>query len=220
MDLKERELAVRRMALLLADELSVSENSLKRILEEAFKIKDKNQAFKYISDEIWNLTEGSIYSVAELAEDKNREGLPLSFIPAFIALNKATIRNKIEVYATQFLKEIENKSKLISFYKPKIDKKTLNIAREAANLPYTAKSSITNLKVLLSGTMADALNKADIYLMSGKGAAGYIGVRQSTYDCPVCDSLCGYFIPITEQVFPAHARCVCGMIPIYTEEYD
>ena len=42
-----------------------------------------------------------------------------------------------------------------------------------------------------------------------KGATYYIRHRGSTYDCPDCDSLCGYPIPITEPFEWLHSRCCC-----------
>lgn len=214
----DRKIAVKRMALLLADELSVAEDRLRHILEEAFKMEDKNKAYDYLCDEIWNLVVEEIESVIKIAEDKNDEIIPSLFLLSQLNRIEKSVKNTIKTYARQFLKEISLSSKLTSFYKPKISKDTLKLAREVADLPHTAKSSITNLKVLVTILMTDIINKADIYLMSGNGVAGYIGIRQSSYDCPLCDSLCGYFIPITTQVFPAHPRCVCGMIPVYTGE--
>lgn len=218
MDAKEK--AVRRMALLLADELSVAEDRLRLIIEKAFHMDNKDEAYNYLCDEIWSLIVEEIKEAIKIAEDKNDEVISELFLLSQLNRIEISVKNTIKIYARQFFKEISLSSKLTSFYKPKISKDTLKLAREAANLPHTAKSSITNMKVLLTLTITDILNKADLFLMSGKGAAGYIGVRQSSYDCPLCDSLCGYFIPITTQVFPAHPRCVCGMIPIYNGEYD
>lgn len=218
MDAKEK--AVRRMALLLADELSVAEDRLRLIIEKAFRMDNKDEAYNYLCDEIWNLIVEEIKEAIKIAEDKNDEVISELFLLSQLKRMEESVKNTIKIYARQFFKEISLSSKLTSFYKPKISKDTLKLAREAANLPHTAKSSITNMKVLLTLTITDILNKADLFLMSGRGAAGYIGVRQSSYDCPLCDSLCGYFIPITTQVFPAHPRCVCGMIPIYNGEYD
>lgn len=206
---------IEEYAILLTDELVLSESLLKNILANAFKMKDKDSAIRYINEEVWNLIVLKTDSVTQIAEDKNGTKLPTLFVPTFLASMKISVQDKISTYAVQFMNEIENKKKLPSFYKPKIDKKTLSIAREAAGLQSMAKSSITNLKVLVTSTLTDAMDKADLFLMSGNGAYGYIGVRGSSYDCPHCDSLCGYIIPIETQVFPAHPRCVCGMIPVY-----
>lgn len=206
---------IEEYAILLTDELVLSESLLKNILANAFKMEDKDSAIKYINDEVWNLIVFKAGSVTELAEAKNGTKLPPIFVTAFLASVRTSVQEKVSTYAVQFMNEIENKKKLPSFYKPKIDKDTLSLAREAAGLQSMAKSSITNLKVIVTATLTDAMDKADLFLMSGNGAYGYIGVRGSSYDCPYCDSLCGYIIPIETQVFPAHPRCVCGMIPVY-----
>ena len=42
-----------------------------------------------------------------------------------------------------------------------------------------------------------------------KGATYYIRRRGSNYDCPDCDSLCGYPIPIDEPFVFLHSNCCC-----------
>lgn len=212
--LEDKEWA-RRYINLLASELVASEHELRIILETAFKMANKEAALAYIRLEVWKLIESETRAVASIAEEKHDTSLPIAFVSGYILNIKENTEKKIRTYAVQFMKEAEGRSAIASFYKPKIDKDTLRVAKEVAALPITAKSSITNLKVLTSSIITDALNRSELYLMSGKGAYGYIGVRMSTYDCPVCDSLCGYIIPIDQQVFPAHPRCVCAMIPIY-----
>lgn len=41
------------------------------------------------------------------------------------------------------------------------------------------------------------------------GAVGYFVYRGSSYDCPVCDDLCGYMHPLDTMVIPAHHNCAC-----------
>ena len=41
------------------------------------------------------------------------------------------------------------------------------------------------------------------------GATYYVRRRGSNYDCPDCDSLCGYPIPIDVPFERLHSRCVC-----------
>lgn len=41
------------------------------------------------------------------------------------------------------------------------------------------------------------------------GAVGYFVYRGSSYDCPVCDDLCGYMHPLDTMVIPAHPNCAC-----------
>lgn len=49
------------------------------------------------------------------------------------------------------------------------------------------------------------------------GAIGYIIHRGSTYDCPHCDSNCGFVIPLNDIRLPQHNRCVCWSEPVYSQ---
>lgn len=66
-----------------------------------------------------------------------------------------------------------------------------------------------------------AINEAFQYgrlLHYGKtGAIGYIIHRGSSYDCPHCDSNCGFLIPLNDIRVPQHPRCVCWTEPIYSQ---
>lgn len=66
-----------------------------------------------------------------------------------------------------------------------------------------------------------AINEAFQYgrlLHYGKtGAIGYIIHRGSDYDCPHCDSNCGFVIPLNDIRLPQHPRCVCRSEPIYSQ---
>lgn len=48
------------------------------------------------------------------------------------------------------------------------------------------------------------------------GAIGYMIHRGSTYDCPHCDSNCGFVIPLNDIRVPQHPRCVCWTEPVFT----
>lgn len=48
-----------------------------------------------------------------------------------------------------------------------------------------------------------------------RGAIGYIIHRGSTYDCPHCDSNCGFVIPLDDIRVPQHPRCCCWTEPVY-----
>lgn len=66
-----------------------------------------------------------------------------------------------------------------------------------------------------------AVNEAFQYgrlLHYGKtGAIGYIIHRGSTFDCPHCDSNCGFVIPLDDIRVPQHPRCVCHTEPVYSQ---
>lgn len=49
-----------------------------------------------------------------------------------------------------------------------------------------------------------------------RGSDGYIVIRQSNWDCPLCDSFVGFHpIEDTESFPPQHPACVCLAIPIF-----
>lgn len=66
-----------------------------------------------------------------------------------------------------------------------------------------------------------AINEAFQYgrlLHHGKtGAIGYIIHRGSSYDCPHCDSNCGFVIPLNDIRVPQHPRCVCWTEPVFSQ---
>lgn len=66
-----------------------------------------------------------------------------------------------------------------------------------------------------------AINEAFQYgrlLHYGKtGAIGYIIHRGSSYDCPHCDSNCGFVIPLNDIRLPQHTRCCCWSEPIFSQ---
>ena len=66
-----------------------------------------------------------------------------------------------------------------------------------------------------------AINEAFQYgrlLHYGKtGAIGYIIHRGSSYDCPYCDSNCGFVIPLNDIRLPQHNRCCCWSEPIFSQ---
>lgn len=64
-----------------------------------------------------------------------------------------------------------------------------------------------------------AINEAFQYgsiLHYGKlGAIGYKIHRGSNYDCPYCDSNCGFVIPLNDIRLPQHNRCCCWSEPVF-----
>lgn len=66
-----------------------------------------------------------------------------------------------------------------------------------------------------------AINEAFQYgrlLNYGKtGAIGYIIHRGSSFDCPHCDSNCGFVIPLDDIRLPQHNRCCCWSEPIFSQ---
>lgn len=83
------------------------------------------------------------------------------------------------------------------------------------------KGNQRNVLAALTEIERYAINEAFQYgrlLHYGKtGAIGYIIHRGSSYDCPHCDSNCGFVIPLNDIRLPQHNRCCCWSEPIYSQ---
>lgn len=81
------------------------------------------------------------------------------------------------------------------------------------------KGNQKNVLSALSEVERYAINEAFQYgriLGYGKkGAIGYVIHRGSSYDCPHCDSNCGFVIPLNDIRVPQHNRCVCFTTPVF-----
>lgn len=65
------------------------------------------------------------------------------------------------------------------------------------------------LAVIGQDAIISATRYAEWVDAQAKGAEYYIRRRGSGYDCPECDDLCGYPIPIETPFEFLHARCMC-----------
>jgi hypothetical protein len=72
-----------------------------------------------------------------------------------------------------------------------------------------SKDIKAQLAVIGQNLIIDASRRQEWREESAKGATYYIRRRGSTYDCPDCDELCGYPIPIDQPFIRLHSRCVC-----------
>lgn len=81
-------------------------------------------------------------------------------------------------------------------------------------------SFMDNMKKLGISAAALAYANAEYELWRNEGyVAGYIGVRNSNFPCPLCDSYAYRFTPMSEgMVYPLHNRCVCSIIPLHQNE--
>lgn len=83
------------------------------------------------------------------------------------------------------------------------------------------KGNQRNVLLALTEIERYAINEAFQYgrlLHYGKtGAIGYIIHRGSSYDCPHCDSNCGFVIPLNDIRLPQHNRCCCWSEPIFSQ---
>lgn len=53
-------------------------------------------------------------------------------------------------------------------------------------------------------------------LYKEQGAAGYICLRGSLFDCQICDDVCNVFYPIDHPMpLPVHANCCCYAVPVF-----
>ena len=53
-------------------------------------------------------------------------------------------------------------------------------------------------------------------LYKEQGAAGYICLRGSLFDCQICDDVCNVFYPIDHPIpLPVHANCCCYAVPVF-----
>lgn len=64
-----------------------------------------------------------------------------------------------------------------------------------------------------------AYNSSLMQMWGERGMRGYVGFRNSTWPCELCDSLCGTVRPLTDMVFPAHVHCVCGIYEVSFSDY-
>lgn len=65
------------------------------------------------------------------------------------------------------------------------------------------------LAVIGQDAIADAARRAEWDAAKEAGAYYYVRRRGSAYDCPECDGLCGYPIPIDVPFQRTHPRCMC-----------
>lgn len=71
------------------------------------------------------------------------------------------------------------------------------------------RNAYQNIVRNASQVIALAWGQAEQEYGQESGAVGYFVHRGSSYDCPVCDDLCGYIHPLDTMVIPAHPNCAC-----------
>ena len=71
------------------------------------------------------------------------------------------------------------------------------------------KNILEQIAVIGQSGIIGAARYAEWVKEKEDGAVYYIRRRGSNYDCPDCDSLCGYPIPIEEPFEYLHANCMC-----------
>ena len=71
------------------------------------------------------------------------------------------------------------------------------------------KNAYQNIVRNASQVIALAWGQAEQEYGQENKAIGYFVHRGSSYNCPVCDDLCGYMHPLDTMVIPAHVSCRC-----------
>lgn len=71
------------------------------------------------------------------------------------------------------------------------------------------RNAYQNIVRNASQVIALAWGQAEQEYGQENGAIGYYVHRGSSYDCPVCDALCGYIHSLDTMVIPSHISCKC-----------
>ena len=201
-----------------------------------------NQRLIALSDDILSDIEERARKAIEYAEEEDDEDIILAYIRRPIGeedivqrLDKhcSTLRYFLEgwiaIGIVNNIKEYELTNEILRY----IDNPFASpLWQEAFNEGYLSnairsrgysfsKGNQRNVLSALSEIERYAINEAFQYgrlLRYGKtGAIGYIIHRGSTYDCPHCDSNCGFVIPLNDIRVPQHPRCCCWTEPVFSQ---
>lgn len=222
-DEKERRIQkAKTYILLLVDILSNSDILLRKTLERYANEDLSPTQINSLVAEIEFLIENSTEKAIEIAKEKHNSSiLIMASSPQLALMSQKELSQKITLIVTQFASERKLAGKPFSYYTNNLDKSTMQLAKLKAGLSVTANRSTTNLRRLIDQSVAKAFSATDLLLIDRDGAIGYMGFRNSAFDCAYCDSLCNRFLNIDEKnTFPAHPRCTCGIIPIYATDID
>lgn len=102
--------------------------------------------------------------------------------------------------------------------------RTHGVHRDNIPLPIVGRSSsnANNVISMAKQTMQMAwMRELVLEAQDDDSIVGYYVSRGSSYDCPYCDSRCG-FTPISnlDNLPPAHGSCRCYAIPIYNRDKE
>lgn len=201
-----------------------------------------NQRLIALSDEILSDIEERARKAIEFAEEEDDEDIILPYIKRKIGdedivqrLDKhcSTLRYFLEgwiaIGLVNEIKEYELTNTIFAY----LDNPFASpLWQEAFNAGYLSnsirsrgysygKGNQRNVLSALTEIERYAINEAFQYgrlLHYGKtGAIGYIIHRGSSFDCPHCDSNCGFVIPLNDIRLPQHTRCCCWSEPIFSQ---
>ena len=201
-----------------------------------------NQRLIALSDDILSDIEERARKAIEYAEEEDDEDIILAYIRRPIGeedivqrLDKhcSTLRYFLEgwiaIGIVNNIKEYELTNEILryidnpfasSLWQEAFDEGYLSNAIRSRGYSF-GKGNQRNVLSALSDIEQYAINEAFQYgrlLHYGKtGAIGYIIHRGSTYDCPHCDSNCGFVIPLNNIRVPQHPRCCCWTEPVFSQ---
>ena len=201
-----------------------------------------NERLISLSDEILSDIEERAKIAIKYAEEEDNEALILAYINRKIGeedmiarLDKhcSTLRYFLEGWIAIGMVNKLNEYELTNNIFRYLDNPLASpLWKEAFNAGYLSnavrtgdyiygKGNQKNVLKALTEIEQYAINEAFQYgrlLHYGKtGAIGYIIHRGSTYDCPHCDSNCGFVIPLDDIRVPQHPRCVCWTTPVFSQ---
>lgn len=201
-----------------------------------------NQRLIALSDEILSDIEERARKAIEFAEEEGDEDIILPYIKRKIGnedivqrLDKhcSTLRYFLEGWiAIGLVNEIREYELTNTIFAYLDNPFASPLWQEAFNAGYLSeairsrgysygKGNQRNVLSALTEIERYAINEAFQYgrlLHYGKtGAIGYIIHRGSSFDCPHCDSNCGFVIPLNDIRLPQHTRCCCWSEPIFSQ---
>ena len=195
-----------------------------------------------LSDAILEDIESRARTVIKYAEEEDDEDAILLYVRRRIGeedlvqrLDKhcSTLRYFLEGWVAigmvKNIKEYELTNQILSYidnpfasplWQEAFDAGYLSTAIQTRGYSY-GKGNQRNTLSALTEIERYAINEAFQYgrlLHYGKtGAIGYIIHRGSSYDCPHCDSNCGFVIPLNDIRLPQHTRCCCWSEPVFSQ---
>lgn len=201
-----------------------------------------NERLISLSDEILSDIEERARRAIEYAEEEDDEALILAYINRKIGeedmvtrLDKhcSTLRYFLEGWIAIGMVNKLNEYELTNNIFRYLDNPFASpLWKDAFNAGYLSNAVRTGDYIYGKGNQKNVLNaltEIEQYAVNeafqygrllhyGKtGAIGYMIHRGSTYDCPHCDSNCGFVIPLNDIRVPQHPRCVCYTTPVYSQ---
>lgn len=202
-----------------------------------------NQRLISLSDEILSDIEGRAKKAIKYAEEEDDEAMILAYINRKIGeedmvtrLDKhcSTLRYFLEGWIAIGLEKEINEYELTNNIFGYLDNPFASpLWKDTFNAGYLAAAIVTRDYIFGKGNQRNvlkalteieqyAINEAFQYASFLKyqkqGAIGYTIHRNSSFDCPYCDSFTGIVHPLTECLLPLHPRCVCYSKPVYEKD--